>query len=263
MDRFFVTSDGVKLYYRVSGKGFPLVILPGLGQDTTKFEKNYDALGAHFTVYCLDHRGHGLSQAPEYGFHVERLAKDFEELLTHCGLDRIFLLGHSMGNSVSWSYFSMFGQDKVVKYILEEQAPCLVCDPAWTALEKETYTGTIHRRTVFDSDTDLKGLTHDAGMRTRLLHDHLGRDWRDIIETIKIPTLVLMGEISQFNATPLVGRWLHEHIKGSRLEVITKEENGTHDLHLTSPDRFNQIVLDFLHSEDSRSGSQAVMGARS
>ena len=30
-------------------------------------------------------------------------------------------------------------------------------------------------------------------MHTCLLCDHLGRDWRDIIPTIKIPTLVLMG----------------------------------------------------------------------
>jgi len=29
--RYFTTSDGVKLHYRVSGSGTPLVIFPGYG----------------------------------------------------------------------------------------------------------------------------------------------------------------------------------------------------------------------------------------
>ena len=37
IDRYFTTSDCVKIHYRVSGKGKPLVIFPGYGQDITKF----------------------------------------------------------------------------------------------------------------------------------------------------------------------------------------------------------------------------------
>jgi hypothetical protein len=38
-------------------------------------------------------------------------------------------------------------------------------------------------------------------MLTRLLRDHLARDWRDIIPTIKIPTMILMGGCQSFRFT--------------------------------------------------------------
>lgn len=30
-------------------------------------------------------------------------------------IDKFYLFGHSMGNAVSWCYFSIFGQEKVLK----------------------------------------------------------------------------------------------------------------------------------------------------
>lgn len=244
-DRFFTTSDGVRLHYRVSGKGTPLVIFPGYGQDVTKFNPVYPELEKHFTVYSLDYRWLGQSESPTHGYHIERFAKDAKEMIDDAKIDRFYLFGHSMGNAVSWCYFSIFGQDKVIKYILGDEAPCLITDPDWTDQEVEKYTGSINRKDMFTAwrpPGKPENMTVQQEMMSRLLNDHLGRDWRDVLPTIKVPTLIVMGGKSHFYS-PLLYQYLNETIKGSRLEVI---KEGSHGYYETHPAEFNRLVIGFL-----------------
>jgi pimeloyl-ACP methyl ester carboxylesterase len=245
IDRFFTTSDGVKLHYRVSGKGTPLVIFPGYGQDVSKFNTVYPELEKHFTVYNLDYRWLGQSESPAYGYHIERFAKDAKEMIDDAKIDKFYLFGHSMGNAVSWCYFSIFGQEKVLKYILGDEAPCLISDPNWTDKEVETYTGSANRKDMFTAwrpPGKPENQTLQQTMMSNLLNDHLGRDWRDVLPTIKIPTLIIMGGKSHFHS-PLLYRYLNESIKGSRLEVI---KDGGHGYYETHPAAFNKLVIEFL-----------------
>jgi non-heme chloroperoxidase len=210
-DNYFVTSDGVKLHYKVSGKGKPLVIFPGYGQDITKFDNIHKGLEKQFTIYCLDYRWLGKSESPNYGYHIERFAKDAKEMIDHAKIDKFSLFAHSMGNTVAWCYFSLFGQEKVTKYILGDEAPCLITDPIWTDQEVETFTGSANRKEMFKAwrpPSKPENLTLQQEMMSRLLNDHLGRDWRDIIPTIKVPTMILMGGKSHF-ASPLLWDWLN------------------------------------------------------
>jgi non-heme chloroperoxidase len=246
-DKYFTTSDGVKLHYRVSGKGKPLVIFPGYGQDITKLANVYNTLEKHFTVYCLDYRWLGKSESPAYGYHIERFAKDAKEMIDHAKIKKFYLFAHSMGNSVAWCYFSIFGQDKVQKYILGDEAPCLITDPKWTDTEVATFTGSTWRKDMFKAwrppaPAKPETLTQQQEMMSRLLDDHLGRDWRDVIATIKIPTMVVMADKSHFESH-LLWNWLHDTIKGSRLEVIKGAGHGFYETH---GDIFNTMALDFL-----------------
>ena len=245
IDRYFITSDSVRLHYRVEGSGKPLVIFPGYGQDAASFDKVYAELKKHYTVYCLDYRWLGKSSSPAYGHHIERFAKDAREMISNAGIDTFFLFAHSMGNAVAWCYFSIFGQDKVQKYILGDEAPCFISDPFWTDKEVETYTGSKERRElfkVFRPASKPENMTLQQDMMSRLLTDHLARDWRDIIPTIKVPTMIVMGGKSHF-ASPLLWEWLNKNIKGSRLEIIQEAGHGFYDSH---PDIFNSLVIDFL-----------------
>jgi non-heme chloroperoxidase len=158
IDKYFTTSDGVKIHYRVSGKGTPLVIFPGYGQDVTKFNGVYPELEKNFTVYNIDYRWLGQSASPAYGYHIERFAKDAKEMIDHAKIDKFYLLGHSMGNAVSWCYFSLFGQDKVIKYILGDESPCLVTDPHWTDTEVETIPAVKTEKSFLKHGSHLQNL---------------------------------------------------------------------------------------------------------
>jgi pimeloyl-ACP methyl ester carboxylesterase len=244
---YFTTSDNVKLHYTVTGNGTPLVILPGYTQSSINFEPNIKELSKQFKVYCLDYRWHGLSQDPSYGVHIERFAKDFQEMLTHANIKKFNLLAHSMGNTVAWSYFSIFGQDNVIKYILGDEAPCLITDPSWTSQEKEMYTGSSTDKDLWtawrmpqNEKIDPKDVRKT--MMSKLLTEHLGNDWRDIIPTIKVPTLALMAEKGTFNNQYLFNFFL-ENIKNSELLVI---KNAGHGYYVTNPEEFNTIVTRYF-----------------
>ena len=117
------------------------------------------------------------------------------------------------------------------------------------------YTGEFQKKDIWEPLIPRRGVikkeqsepTLRDKMLTRLLRDHLARDWRDIIPTIKIPTMILMGGASHF-ASSLLSNGLQDNIKGSELQVISAEENGTHGMHSANPKKFNKLVIDFLLS---------------
>ncbi len=243
----FLTSDGVTLQYRQSGEGPPLIMLSGFGQNMTGFNNNYPVLEKHFTVYSFDYRAHGQSEAPSNGYRIERFAKDFYDFLEYLKREEFYLIAHSMGNAIAWSYMSIFGQEKIVKYVLEDQAPCMVCNPVWTEEEREMYTGLFQWESVWEPLGPYTDENEDPLIQKQLLllRDHLGRDWRSVVEDINIPTLIVMGADSHY-ASEKLWQWMNQHIRESKLEIISKEHGGKHDMHLKSADVFNRLVLDFL-----------------
>jgi pimeloyl-ACP methyl ester carboxylesterase len=243
-DRYFTTSDGVRLHYRVAGSGAPIVILPGFGQEAAGFDKFYDGLKDKYTIYCLDYRWVGKSDSPEYGHHIERLATDAKELIEHERIDRFYLFGHSMGNSVAWCYFSIYGQEKVIKFILGDESPCLLVDPSWTDDEIKSYTGLFgnRERTAYNFMRSVPNPTVKQRMLGLLMAEHLSRDWRDIIRTIKIPTMVVLAGNAQY-ASPLLWDWYRTNLKGSQVEVI---DGAGHNFYQSHPEEFNRLALDFL-----------------
>ena len=252
-DRYFETADGFKMHYRVCGTGEPLIILPGYSETEDSFDSNYEELQKHFTVYTVEYRAHGKSEAPSHGYHTERLAADFKEFLDHEDLNKVNVVAHSMGNSILWCYFEIFGQDRIGKYILEEEGPTFMSDPAWSEEEKQTYRGVMDWDMYLRSEMiemmfqQKSGETADqlAERRrglARLWKDHIANDWSDIIPTIKVDTMIMMGAKSHFAAEPL-WNFMHKSIKNSKLEIV---EDAGHNIHADTPDKFNQLIIDYL-----------------
>lgn len=158
-----------------------------------------------------------------------------------------------MGNTVAWNYFSLFGQDKVKKYILGDEAPALITDPTWTDVERESYTGSKEMRELWTAfrfpsliGEQKENKTTREKMMVRLLTTHIANDWRDILPTIKVPTMILMGGKSHF-ASPLLWNWMNETIKGSQLEII---EEGGHGYYSSHPEIFNRLVKTYFLDKD-------------
>jgi 3-oxoadipate enol-lactonase len=61
----------------------------------------YEALGRHFHVIALDHRGHGRGLRGEQRFTLEACADDVAALADTLGLERIIPVGYSMGGLVA------------------------------------------------------------------------------------------------------------------------------------------------------------------
>lgn len=77
-----------------------LVLLHGLGDDASTWDVVGAEFARHFRVLAIDQRGHGLSDRPgAYSFELMR--DDVLGVLDQLGLDRVNLLGHSMGGTVA------------------------------------------------------------------------------------------------------------------------------------------------------------------
>lgn len=61
----------------------------------------YDALGEHFRVVAMDHRGHGQGIRSWRPFRLEDCADDAAALAAELGIDRLIPVGYSMGGPVA------------------------------------------------------------------------------------------------------------------------------------------------------------------
>lgn len=252
--RYFETSDGIQLHYTVTGnRPDALVILPGLGQDSASFQGNSDALSAEHTVYVLDYRNHGDSAVTEYGNHIEQYAKDLKEMLEDAEVRSFSLLAHSMGNAVAWCFMELYGNDRITRYVLEEEAPILLSDPLWTEEESLRWRGLMD----WPSFAPAQMLQQPDGnalrgeMVGRIYHDHVNRDWRDAFRFVTMPTLIIMGTKSHYASVQLWD-YLKESVPGC--EFCTLE--GGHAVHLDCFEEFNRIAGEFL-GRDTASNEKA------
>lgn len=104
MERF-PTHDGIELAHHDSGgDGPPVVLCHGFGVDTAM---NWDQPGtasalqeAGFRTIGLDARGHGHSDKPHdpSSYTAAAMARDVSALLDHLGLERVAVVGYSMGS---------------------------------------------------------------------------------------------------------------------------------------------------------------------
>ncbi|MBO9729390.1 MAG: alpha/beta hydrolase [Chitinophaga sp.] len=101
----FKTSDSVKLYVKVAGKGPVCIFIHGgPGQGSRSFEEmKGKELEACFTMVYLDQRGSGKSQNAT-NYHLSRVIQDIEELRRYLKADKPFLLAHSFGGMLAFNY---------------------------------------------------------------------------------------------------------------------------------------------------------------
>ena len=89
------------LYYRVTGRGAPLLLLHGLMASGLMFDPLVDLLRADFRLLIPDLRGHGQSGGMDGPYDVAALAGDLEAVMAEAGVARANVLGYSHGGAVA------------------------------------------------------------------------------------------------------------------------------------------------------------------
>ena len=103
----FVDANGVMIYYKIFGRGEPLMIVhggPGASHDY--FLPYLLPLAWHNKLIFIDERGSGRSQKLEdpSGYTIENMVEDVEAVRQALGLGKISLLGHSYGGTLTQAY---------------------------------------------------------------------------------------------------------------------------------------------------------------
>ncbi len=105
--QFFINRSGMRLHYLSWGNpsGIAVVLLHGLRSYAQTWDGLANALGERYCCYALDQRGRGYSDwADASSYRTEAYVNDLEDLVTHLGLQRFVLVGHSLGGTNALEY---------------------------------------------------------------------------------------------------------------------------------------------------------------
>ncbi|OYZ00594.1 MAG: hypothetical protein B7Y37_09250 [Sphingobacteriia bacterium 28-36-52] len=110
-----LNNTDYQLSYAVYGKGTPVVLLHGYGEDSQIWENQIAVLSAHCLLIVPDLPGSGKSTITLKGLEqwlpnmsMESLARSINELLIAENLTACMLLGHSMGGYISLAFAKLF-----------------------------------------------------------------------------------------------------------------------------------------------------------
>jgi proline iminopeptidase len=112
---YFTTSDHVKLYVRIAGKGRPCLFVHG-GPGSTSYY--YEAMpGApiieqRLQMIYFDQRGAGRSDsAANRDYSLKRMLQDMDELRQHLKVQRWSVMGHSFGGILLTNYAVQYAKN--------------------------------------------------------------------------------------------------------------------------------------------------------
>jgi pimeloyl-ACP methyl ester carboxylesterase len=100
----FRTIHGYRRAFRVAGSGPALLLIHGVGDNSSTWEPVHAKLAQRFTVIAPDLLGHGESDKPRADYSLAAFANGMRDLLAVLGIKRVTVVGHSLGGGVAMQF---------------------------------------------------------------------------------------------------------------------------------------------------------------
>ena len=286
----FVDVTGGRVWYRRAGNAerTPLLILHGgPGAASYYVEPLAERLAARRPTIVYDQLGCGRSEKPDDPslWTLDRSAREVDEVRGALGLEHCHLLGQSWGGWLSLEYMCR-GADGIAGLVLASTSASLpqftaearrligeLPEPARTTLlelgargeyDRPEYREAVlefYRRhlcrldpwpeALLESARELEGNQVYLTMNGPTEFDVIGnlRDWDRTADLGRIaaPTLVTVGRHDEL--TPACSERLRDGIPDARMVVF---EESAHCAHLEEPERYAQVVEEFLTQVEER-----------
>ena len=262
-----VRTNGQELYYEIHGDGPPLVLVMGIGYDSSLWMlQQVPAFSTRFHVVLLDNRDAGRSSRADHPYDIADMADDLAGLLDELDIPRAHLLGLSMGSMIGIE-FALRHADRLDRLVLAgpNAAPARsAVDPIsiWNWVKTHDPDGEVFGAQQFTWLFSTAFLRNQQAVQEtaallasnpnpvepeaydRQSQAYLRFDALDRLHDIQAATLVIVGE-HDLLTPPWVAREVAAGIPGARLEIVTGE-GSSHVLPLERPDDFNRLAINFL-----------------
>jgi pimeloyl-ACP methyl ester carboxylesterase len=96
-----VNANGVDLWVEQEGEGDDVLFVSGLADEGACWVDQVGGLKDRYRVTTFDNRGVGRSSTPDGPFSIGAFAADTAGLMDELGLDRVHLVGSSMGGAIA------------------------------------------------------------------------------------------------------------------------------------------------------------------
>src|SRR3979490_882776 len=102
----FRTIHGYKRAFRIAGSGPAILLIHGIGDNSTTWNTVQAKLAQRFTVIAPDLLGHGQSDKPRADYSVAGYANGMRDLLSVLDIERVTIVGHSLrgGGAMQFAY---------------------------------------------------------------------------------------------------------------------------------------------------------------
>jgi pimeloyl-ACP methyl ester carboxylesterase len=276
-----VVLHGHTLSYVDSGSGEAILFVHGLLGSHRNWRYLVDRLDNTNRVTVPDLFGHGASEKHEGDYSPSAQAATLRDLINHLGIDRVTIVGHSLGGGISLAFCYLF-PERVERLVLvgtgglgREVSPVLraaslpVADWVLPVIASPWVRGgaeIVGRglslfgwRASHDIRAAWEGFTElsDADARraflatTRAVMNSRGQTiaaHEYLLELAALPVLVVWGTNDMVIPVDHAKR-LSELAPACRVEIF---EGAGHFPHLDQPDRFADVLRDFMATTDGR-----------
>jgi 3-oxoadipate enol-lactonase len=243
------------------GRGDPLVLVHGLGDDHRAWRKVVPWLALHRRVIAYDVRGHGETSLGLADGTLAQLAGDLVLLLDALAIDRADLAGFSLGGTVVLKTAIDHGERVQRLFPIATSSRVGRAVAPWYAERAElAEQGAEALRPVLREDTaqqfatapehleehwlircestaDPRGFANGCRAMARLSQDPLDPD----LHRVTAPTLVIAAERDPL-CPPRAGEIIASGVPGARLEVIP---SSGHQVEVEQPEALSRALLDF------------------
>ncbi|MBD3926109.1 alpha/beta fold hydrolase [Nocardioides cavernae] len=278
-----VTLHGHELSFVDSGEGPVVLFVHGILGSERQWSQLVDKVDNDHRVIVPDLFGHGDSAKPMGDYSLSSHAATLRDLLDHLGIDRVTLVGHSLGGGIAMQFFYLFpdrvdclvlvssgGLGREVNLALRsatlpgaEQVLSVIASTP--VLERVEALGRGAQRIGWKPGADVgaiwRGLTTlgdrdsrraflattraviDFGGQSINAHDHLSA-------VTAPPTMIVWGSNDR-----MIPAWhalnAQRAVPDCRVELF---EGAGHFPHLDDPERFARVLRDFISSERDATG---------
>ena len=259
-----LTIDKTEFFYQEYGEGEPILMIAGLGSDSTSWLPVIVPLSNSYRVIVFDNRGVGRSAKDNSGISIDQMQEDTALIIEELNLGPVNIIGHSMGGMIAMKLaanrpklvkrlvlaatspfinernkylfrdLAKFGEDGMDRKLWFRNLFYWIFSPAFFEDEK------LVEQSV--SMAVAYRFPQSAESFTNQVEAIINFDGRECVQNIIANTLLICGsEDLLFSAQE--SEKLLSGVQVIRNEII---KNAAHSIHMDNPDEFIKLVKDFL-----------------
>jgi 3-oxoadipate enol-lactonase len=262
------TRGSAELWWESTGAGSPVLLVMGLGMNSTGWWRTVGVLSKSFRTIAFDNRGVGRSSRPAGPYSVPEMADDAVAVLDAAGVDRAHVYGISLGGMIAQE-IALRHPERLDALVLGATTPG---GERAVAADDETLAFFRRRGEMTAEEAVWASVPYNYGPRTRAeraqligedivqrlrypiepepymaqLAAALGHDAYDRLPGIAAPTLIVHGEADRMVA-PANAALLADRIP--QAELLMLRDAG--HLYPTDEPRADHSVARFLSERSS------------
>ena len=252
------SKDDVPISYSVYGDGnIGLVFVHGWSCDSRYWDLQVDEFKQKYKVITIDLAGHGHSGFERRKYTMDLFAEDIAAVVREIGVDKVILIGHSMGGSIivyaakklPQSVIGLIGIDTLqnVEHKSSAEELEVLIDPFFNDFRKSADSFV---RSMFQPGTDsdlVDWIAADMSatpdfVAISAIREYLGEfvsgEFAEIFKQVRLPVRIISADL-----WPIDYEANRRHMLSFNAVIMPKTG---HFLMMERPDEFNDILSDTI-----------------